>query len=144
MNLYKLISKDSLTIIQIKNYLITICLFSFFFLWDIKISLIENVVISIREIFYLLILLILLNYKKFFNKSLFRVTLFFFIFLIYNFFAFEFNFDYLDFNYNILSIFFVFLVILISIFNTQEIIKNINSITIIFIYILIISFLFIH
>ena len=80
MNLYKLISKDNLTIIQIKNYLITICLFSFFFLWDIKISLIENLVISLREIFYLLILLILLNYKKFFNKSLFRVTLFFFVF----------------------------------------------------------------
>ena len=141
MNLYKLISKDNLTIIQIKNYLITICLFSFFFLWDIKISLIENLVISLREIFYLLILLILLNYKKFFNKSLFRVTLFFFVFLIYNFFAFEFNFDYLDFKYNIVSIFFVFLIILISIFNTQEIIKNLNSVTIIFIYILIISFL---
>ena len=90
-----------------QDSLIVLCLLSFFFLWDIKLNLFENFILPLREIFYLLFLYLLLDYKKLLNIKLIKYLFIFSIFLIYNFYNFKFNFIFLNINYNITSILFL-------------------------------------
>ena len=93
-----------------QDSLIILCLLSFFFLWDIKLNLFEIYILSLREIFYLLFLYLLLDYKKLLKTKSIKYLFIFFIFLLYNFYNFEFNFKILNINYNITSILFLFLI----------------------------------
>ena len=125
-----------------QDSLIILCLLSFFFLWDIKLNLFENYILPLREIFYLLFLYLLLDYKKLLKIKLIKYLFIFFIFLIYNFYNFEFNFKILNINYNITSIFFLFLIFLICNSYKKELLNKLHITFIIFIYIFLFSFFF--
>ena len=125
-----------------QDYLIIFCSISFFFLWDIKLNIYENFTIALRELFYLLFIYLLFDYKKSYNQKLIKIFLFTSIFFVHICLS---NFSYLtllDFNYNLLPIGFLFLIFIICDFYIEEIIKNFSLIFIIFIYILIFSFFF--
>ncbi len=125
-----------------QDSLIILCLLSFFFLWDIKLNLFENYILPLREIFYLLFLYLLIDYKKLLKIKLIKYLFIFFIFLIYNFYNFEFNFKILNINYNIISILFLFLIFLICNSYKKELLNKLHITFIIFIYIFLFSFFF--
>ena len=62
------------------NILIIICTISFIFLWDIKLNLYKNFIISAREIFYVLFVYLLLDYDRI-NKK--KIYFNYFIFLYF-------------------------------------------------------------
>ena len=128
--------------INLKRILIVVSLISFFFLWDIKLSLYKSFTFSLREIFYLLSIFLLINYKKIFNKKDLKFFLFFFIFFFYNLLIFDTKFSLLDFRYNILPMSFLFLIFFICQKFIENIIDNLDVAFLIFIYLLIFSFLF--
>ena len=126
-----------------KNYLFIFSLISFFFLWDVKINLYQNLIISLREIFYLLFIYLLFNYKKTYNPLFLKTFLFFSALLAHSYFSQSpLPFNLLDFKYNLLPILFIFFIFIICYIYIQEIIKNLNLAFIIFSYILIFSFFF--
>ena len=125
-----------------QDSLIILCLLSFFFLWDIKLNLFEIYILSLREIFYLLFLYLLLDYKKLLKIKSIKYLFIFFIFLLYNFYNFEFNFKILNINYNIISILFLFLIFLICNTYKKELLNKLHITFIIFIYIFLFSFFF--
>ena len=96
--------------------LVIFCLISFFFFWDIKFDLYKNITISAREFFYLLFVYLLFDQKKINKKQFIKITLFFFIFAIYNFLSFGINLNHLSIKHNIISLFFVFVIFSICFF----------------------------
>lgn len=144
MILKNLILKKFYRNILFKDYLFIFCLISFFFLWDVKINLFQNFIISPREIFFLLFIYFLIDYKKSFNSVFIKIFLSIPILLIHSYIAqYPLSFNLLDFKYNLLPILFVFFVLLICYIYIEEINKNLNLVFIIFIYILFFSFFFI-
>ena len=67
------------------NILIILCTISFIFLWDIKLNLYKNFIISSREIFYVLFVYLLLDYERINKKKYILTILFFFIFFFITF-----------------------------------------------------------
>ena len=125
-----------------QDFFIILGLLSFFFLWDIKFNIYKDLTFSLRELFYLLFFLLLINYKKFFQFKLIKYLFFFTTFLFYNFYLFGFNIDLLNINYNIVSIFFAFAIFLICLYFKDELISKINITFIIFICIFSLSLFF--
>ena len=121
----------------LKDYLFIFSLISFFFLWDIKINLYKNFVISFREIFYLLFIYLLINYKKTHNPLFIKTFLFICVLLLHSYLSQSpLSFMLLDFKYNLLPILFIFFIFLICYIFIEEVKKNLNLTFIIFIYIL--------
>ena len=125
-----------------QEILIILGLLSFFFLWDIKLNIYKDFIFSLRELFYLLFFLLLLDYKNFFQFKLIKYLFFFSIFLFYNFYVFEFNINLLDIRYNIIPLFFVFLIFLICVHHKHQLLNKLYITFIIFIFIFSLSFLF--
>ena len=122
------------------NYIIVLGIICFFFLWDIRLDIYQNISISYREFFYLISIYLIFDYKKKYNKNLLKIILFFLFFLIYNLIVYNLSFDQLDFRYNLLPIFFIFLIFFICDFYKEEILSNLHLSFIIFIYLLIFSY----
>ena len=120
--------------------LVIFCLISFFFFWDIKFDLYKKINISAREFFYLLFVYLLFDQKKINKKQFIKITLFFFIFAIYNFLSFGINLNHLSIKHNIISLFFVFVIFSICFFYKENIIKCLHSAFLIFIYLFAVSF----
>ena len=128
----------------LKDYLFIFSLISFFFLWDIKINLYQNFVISLREIFYVLFIYLLIDYKKTYNLLFIKSFLFIVVLLTHSYLSqLPLSFILLDFKYNLFPILFIFLIFLICYVYIEEINKNLNLVFIIFIFILFFSFFFI-
>ena len=109
MFLKNFIFKNSESNIPFKNYLFIFSLISFLFLWDVKINLYQNLIISLREIFYLLFIYLLFNYKKTYNPIFIKTFLFFSALLVHSYFSQSpLPFNLLDFKYNLLPILFIF------------------------------------
>ena len=124
------------------NILIIICTISFIFLWDIKLNLYKNFIISAREIFYVLFVYLLLDYDRINKKKYILITLFFFIFFLYNYFIYDVSYNLLSIKYNIIPLFFLLIIFLICLAYQKNIIKNLQTVFLIFIYIFIASFFF--
>lgn len=122
--------------------LFILCTMSYFFFWDIKINIIKNFTVSFREIFYLLFVYLLFNIRKLDKKLLIKLSIFFIVFLIYNFLSFGVSFENLSIKHNIIALFFVFGIILICCFYQKDIISSLNLAFLIFIYIYAFSFIF--
>ena len=136
--------KNSESNIPFKNFLFIFSLISFLFLWDVKINLYQNLIISLREIFYLLFIYLLFNYKKTYNPLFIKSFLFIVVLLTHSYLSqLPLSFILLDFKYNLFPILFIFLIFLICYVYIEEINKNLNLVFIIFIYILFFSFFFI-
>jgi len=143
MILKNLILKNYDRSINFKDYLIILSFLSFFFLWDIKINLYQNLTISLREIFYVLFIYLLINYKKTYNPLFIKTFLFTVVLLTHSYLSqLPLSFTLLDFKYNLLPILFIFFIFLISYVYIEEINKNLSLVFIIFIYILFFSFFF--
>ena len=84
MILKNLILKNYDRSIYFRDYLIIFSLISFFFLWDIKINLYQNFVISLREIFYVLFIYLLIDYKKTYNLLFIKSFLFIVVLLTHS------------------------------------------------------------
>ncbi|MDA9626942.1 hypothetical protein N9S53_00565 [Candidatus Pelagibacter sp.] len=143
MILKNLILKNYDRSIYFKDYLIISSFLSFFFLWDVKINLYQNFVISLREIFYVLFIYLLINYKKTYNPLFIKTFLFIVVLLTHSYLSqLPLSFTLLDFKYNLLPILFIFFIFLICYVYIEEMNKNLNLVFIIFIYILFFSFFF--
>ena len=123
------------------NILIILCTISFIFLWDIKLNLYKNFIISSREIFYVLFVYLLLDYERINKKIYFNYFIFFYFFL-YNFFIFDVSYNLLSIRYNIIPLFFLFILFLICLAYQKNIIQNLQTAFLIFIYIFAVSFFF--
>lgn len=143
MILKNLLLKNYHRSIHFKDYLIIFGFASFFFLWDIKINLYQNFVISLREIFYVLFIYLLINYKKKYIPLFVKTFLFISVLFTHSYLSqLPLSFTLLDFKYNLLPILFIFFIFIICYVYIQEINKNLNLVFIIFIYILFFSFFF--
>ena len=125
-----------------RNILIILCTISFIFLWDIKLNLYKNFIISTREIFYVLFVYLLLDYERINKKKYILITLFFFIFFLYNYFIYDVGYNLLSIKYNIVPLFLLLIIFLICIAYQKDIIKNLQTAFLIFIYIFMASFFF--
>lgn len=125
-----------------KDFPLIFSIICFFFLWDIKFNIYQNFFLSYRELFYLILIFLIFDYKKSYNTKLIKISLFFLCFLFFNLIIFNLNFDQLDFRYNILPIIFLFLIFFICDFYQKEILQHLNLAFLLFIYLLILSYLF--